>query len=130
MEGNKYVHVCAVRLVKMLLRRYDMSLRERIDSVEQKYINRELLSDTVKLQRGHTILLDNPYQSLKQQVSTLQTLESVYYTRGLSPEHPLQANHIRALKLKAKPWDPKFKNNFPAEVRKIDQQDIVRSSSV
>ena len=60
MEGNKYVHVCAVRLVKMLLRRYDMSLRERIDSVEQKYINRELLSDTVKLQRGQTILLDNP----------------------------------------------------------------------
>ena len=60
MEGNKYIHVSAVRLVKMLLRRYDISLRERIDSVEQKYINRELLSDTVKIQRGQTILLDNP----------------------------------------------------------------------
>ena len=60
MEGNKYIHVSAIRLVKMLLRRYDTSLRERIDSVEQKYINRELLSDTVKLQRGQTILLDNP----------------------------------------------------------------------
>lgn len=60
MEGNKYIHVSAVRLVKMLLRRYDTSLRERIDSVEQKYINRELLSDTIKLQRGQTILLDNP----------------------------------------------------------------------
>lgn len=124
MHGNKYLHATAVRLVKLLLRLFDTSLRERIDLAEGKYINRELLSETVgKFQRGQTLLqgqiLGDTSQSLKQQVNTLQNLESVYYTKGLESDHPLQVNHERAGRLKAQPWGS-FKNDFPLDVRRID----------